>query len=141
MSARRITDRQDLAHIHRDGVGFVLYPFGRRLHSARCDTVPTMALNPQEPRWFAPDVATAREYQAERLARYPTARPFERVQCCGSLVPDDAFVVGGSAHPSSRTVQHAADASGGSDSGEGRLWTSRIGSASVELWTTRRTPT
>lgn len=30
-----------------------------------------MALNPKEPQWFAPDVAAAREYHADRLARYP----------------------------------------------------------------------
>ena len=139
-AARKITDGQDLSDIHEHGDGFVLYPFGRKLHSARCDTVPGMALNPKEPRWFAPDVAAAREYQADRLARYPTAQPFERVQCCGSLIPDEAVFGACRDHPPSSPAQVAADSPSTSDSGEGCLWTGRAESASFELWTTRRTP-
>src|SRR5205814_992775 len=90
--SRKITDRQDLADIHQRGVGFVLYPFGRKLHAASCPTIPGMALNPKEPRWFAPEAVAARKYQADRLGRYPNAQPFERVRCCASLVPDDAVI-------------------------------------------------
>jgi hypothetical protein len=139
-TAGKITDRQDLADIHERRVGFVLYPFGRKLHSASGPTVPGMTLNPREPRWFAPDVAAAREYQADRLARNPNARPFERVRCCASSVPDNAVVGAAGAHlpsPPSLTTTRGFLQNG---SGEGRLWLSRTQSRSVELWTTRRTP-
>jgi hypothetical protein len=138
-TARKITDRQDLAEIHERREGFVLYPFGRKLHSASCPTVPGMALNPKEPRWFAQDAAAARDYQADRLARYPNAQPFERVRCCASLVPDDLVIATTGAHrpePCSRmTTEFRSDRSG-----DGRLWTSRTHSRSLELWTTQRTP-
>ena len=139
-TARKITDRQDLADIHERRAGFVLYPFGRKLHSARCPTVPGMALNPKEPRWFAPDVAAAREYQLARLDGYPNARPFERVRCCASLVPNDALIGATGAlrlSPRSRTTPTGFPQDG---SGQGRLWTSRTQARSVELWTTRRIP-
>lgn len=139
-TARKIRDGQDLADIHERGVGFVLYPFGRKIHSARCTTVPGMALNPKEPRWFAPDLAAATEYQANRLAVYPTAQPFERAQCCLSLIPEEVMAGSRSIRPPSPAAHVPANTFGGGDSGEGRLWTSRTESDSVELWTTHRTP-
>lgn len=138
--ARKITDRDDLGRIHDGGSGFVLYPFGRKLHSARCPTVPMMALNPKEPRWFAPDAAAARQYQTTRMTQFPTARPFERVQCCGSIVPDEAIVGHGSSRAPSPSTPGTFESSSGSDSEEGRLWVGRLESDSIELWTTRRTP-
>ncbi len=135
-TARKITDSQDLVDIHKRGLGFVLYPFGRKLHSASCPTVPGMALNPNEPRWFAPDLVVAQKYQADRLARHPNAQPYERPRCCASLVPDDAVVdATGADRPSPPTRTTTEDGPG-----EGLLWTSRTQSRSVELWTTRRTP-
>jgi hypothetical protein len=137
--SRKITDRQDLADIHQRGVGFVLYPFGRKLHAASCPTIPGMALNPEEPRWFAPDAVAARKYQADRLGRYPNSQPFERVRCCASLVPDDAVIDATRTErpsvPPRKTTESLQNGSG-----HGRLWTSRMRSRSVELWTTRRTP-
>lgn len=138
-TAREIIDRHDLADIHEHGVGFVLYPFGRKLHSASCPTVPGMALNPKEPRWFAPDAVAARKYQADRLARNRNAQPYGRVRCCASLVPENAVVgATGADRPSPPTRTTTESLQDGS--GEGRVWTSRTQSRSVELWTTRRIP-
>src|SRR3954452_920336 len=92
--ARRIESRDELGEIHRDGQGYVFYPFGRKVHRAQCMTVPRMALNPKEARWFAPSDEAARAYQLERLAANPTARRFETVRCCGVFIPAHAIVTG-----------------------------------------------
>jgi hypothetical protein len=137
-SARRIDNKSDLARIHERGEGYVLYPFGRKLHSARCTSVPRMALNPNEPHWFAPDEDSARAYQRGRLASYRNAEPFERVGCCEVLIPADVLV---HRDRGSSPVSGAPRDSSG-DSGERRLWISlgRETGQAVELWTTRRTP-
>lgn len=53
--ARKVIDGSDHESGKESGTGYVLYPFGRKVHSAQCDSVPGMALNPKEPRWFAAD--------------------------------------------------------------------------------------
>lgn len=139
---RKIADRPDLVRIHEGGEGYVLYPFGRKLHSARCSSVPGMALNPEEPRWFAPDTETAVAYQRDRLARYKNAQSFERVRCCEALVSAEVIVERDGARLPQPISAGLGDRQG-EDSGEGRLWTSRATkerSLRLELWTIRRTP-
>lgn len=128
--ARTITDQDDLSAIHDAAEGFVFYPFGRKVHSARCPTVPGMALNPNEPRWFAPDVATARAFQAERSERYPTARPFESVRCCAALIPETLVA----RHRSTEDAAHPEPVPSSRED-----WTIRSSPRAVELWTTTRT--
>ena len=130
-NARKIMNDGDLAAIHSSGEGFVFYAFGRKVHSARCPTVPGMALNPKEPRWFAPDIPAARAFQAERLERYRTARPFDLARCCAALVPD-AVVAGDRGARQPLQLQPTAPF--------GKDWTVRSSPDSVELWTTTRTP-
>jgi hypothetical protein len=137
---RRIMDAGDLERIHAGGRGYVMYPFGRKIHHARCHTVPGMMLNPKEPRWFAPDEESAVAYQRQRMQAYPMAKPFERVSCCASLLPASVLSVGAGAVHAPALTKNASASSSNEDSARSRDWECLVEAQSFSLWTRRRTP-
>jgi hypothetical protein len=139
---RKILDRKELAAIHSRGEGFVLYPFGKVLHAARCPTVQRMSLNPREPKWFAPDAEAAKEYQRARLAAHARAQPLKRASCCVVLVDSDVVVTRGGTVPAVPAAPSAPQPAKAQDS-DGAFWIAQGPApedSTVQLWTTRRTP-
>lgn len=137
---RRIEGEADLAGIHAGGRGYVFYPFGRKVHHASCSTVPEMRLNPNEPRWYAPDDASAVAYQAKRLSDYPSAKPMQAVSCCAERIPSSVLVRSGESVGATLKT-HVARGTAKPDVSEVESdWDCVSSALCVDLWTCKRTP-
>ena len=80
-TAWKITSDSELRAIAATGTGFVIDPFNRRWHAARCPRVHNMTVG--EPKWFAPTPVARDAHLRQRLARYPAAKPIGACKNCG----------------------------------------------------------
>lgn len=78
--AQKIAGDEDLSAIAAAGAGFIIDPFNRRWHTARCPHVQKMTTG--EAKWFAPTPAAVAEFLQQRLAQYPTAKLILTCKTC-----------------------------------------------------------
>ena len=80
-AVRKVTTDAELLSLAATGAGFVIDPFGRRWHTANCQSVSRMTA--RQPKWFASDRAAVDEFLRQRHERYRTAEPILACPRCG----------------------------------------------------------
>jgi hypothetical protein len=75
VTAREIAADDDLHAIAAAGIGFVVTPFNRRWHTAKCAHVQAMTVGTRK--WFAATPTELADYLQHGITQYDTAKPIE----------------------------------------------------------------